>query len=76
MKTLTGYKSLLLAGGLLLVCSTGTQLSNIRDVASPKTAGDKKDTVVTRCKVGPDGGSLIKDLAGKLFPVLKSLNIM
>ena len=76
MKTLTGYKSLLLAGGLLLICLTYLRLDQIRMAKVSTTGKAEKHVVNTKCAVDPDGGSYLKIIAGKLFPVLKNLNLM
>jgi hypothetical protein len=74
MKTFTLYKSLLLAGGLLLICLTGLHLGkpNRPDIAT----AIEKHAGINSCDMDPAGGSYLKDIAEKLFPVLKSLNLM
>lgn len=75
MKTLRGYKSLLLGGGLLLICLIDLRLDQLR-MDRPATDKAEKHAVTTKCAIDPDGGSYIKIIAGKLFPVLKNLNLM
>jgi hypothetical protein len=76
MKTLTRYKSLLLAGGLLLICLTGLRLHKPQEtnMLKPFTAG--KSAATRECDRDPAGASYLKSIAGKLFPVLKNLNLM
>jgi len=76
MKTLTAYKSLLLAGGLLLICLAGLTYKKSDGNTILNAARAEKHSVITTCAMDTSGGSYLKQIAEKLFPVLKSLNIM
>jgi hypothetical protein len=76
MKTVTRYKSLLLAGGLLLICLAGLHLSQPQHHDSFKAVKTERVIAKAKCDAVPEGGSYLKDIAGVLFPVLKSLKPM
>ena len=76
MKPITGYKSLLLGSGLLLISLIGLRLSQTgcRDILRAQKV--EKNVTNTKCGIESNTTSYIKDIAEKLFPVLKSLNVM
>jgi hypothetical protein len=76
MKPITGYKSLLLGSGLLLISLIGLRLSQTDRTDIPHARKAEKNVPATKCVIDPTGASYIKDIAEKLFPVLKSLNLM
>ena len=76
MKTLTGYKSLLLGSGLLLISLIGLRLSQPDRIDILRAQKAEKKATTIKCGIDSNSSSYIKDVAEKLFPVLKSLNIM
>ena len=80
MKTLTAfvtaYKSLLLAGGLLLI--SGAALHGVIQYRGHilKTGPMTKEIKAMEGKIDSGEMSLFHDIAGRLFPVLKNLNKM
>ena len=76
MKTLTRYKSLLLAGGLLLICLSGLRLAKPQERIMLKPVAAAKSAITRECDHDPAGVSYLKIIAGRLFPVLKNLNLM
>ena len=76
MTTLKGYKSLLLGSGLLLISLIGLRLSQTDRTDMLHGSRAEKKAAATKCGIRPNGTLYIKDIAERLFPVLKSLNIM
>ncbi len=76
MKTLKGYKSLLPGSGLLLICLISLRMDQVRLNNRSAAVKAEKHVVNIKSTVDQDGGSYIKIIAGKLFPVLKNLNLM
>lgn len=76
MKILTGYKSLLLVSGLLLICPVDLRTDQVRMNHMLTICKTHKKMVYNKSIVDGGGRSYIKEMAGKLFPVLKSLTPM
>ena len=76
MKTTTVYKSLLPGSGLLLICLISLRMDQVRLNNRSAAGKAEKHVVNIKSAINPDGGSYIKIIAGKLFPVLKNLNLM
>jgi hypothetical protein len=76
MKTLTGHKSLLLGSGLLLISLIGLCLGQPNRIDNPRAQKTHKKVMATKCRSGLNGASCIKNIAEKLFPALKILNVM
>jgi len=76
MKTLLTYKSLLLAGGLLLISYNIFHFAVKSQNGVVRSSGVKKEIVAIRSSLDSSEVTLFQELAGKLFPVLKNLNKM
>jgi|GEM_PF-3699268 len=76
MKPQKRYKSLLPGSGLLLICLISLRMDQVRLNKRPDPVETGKHMVNVKGAVDPDGCSYIKTIAGKLFPVLKNLNLM
>ena len=76
MKTLTGKKSLLLGGGLLLICLYLLYQSqaDLKSVTAVPAVAPK--LTASRVTDSLESESYLQLELGKLFPVLKSLNLM
>jgi hypothetical protein len=76
MKPLTAYKGLLRCGGLLLIALVAFHLAKPNRDLPAKAVIAEKHVAVRQPDAGPGNETYIKYLAGQLFPVLKSLNLM
>jgi hypothetical protein len=76
MKPLTGLKSLLLAGGLFFIFLTGLYLAMPKGSANFNVRQTDNRAKPASCGTALTDAAYTKDIAEKLFPVLKSLNLM
>jgi len=76
MKTLTGHKSLLLGSGLLLISLIGLRLSQPNRIDNLPPQKAHKSVAATKRGSDLNSALYIKDIAEKLFPALKILNVM